>query len=207
MLNVRYDMDQMLEAVHTPMPSRSPSPVSSDEESETATLFNPSPSPRLRSTRARLARKDSQMTMFSRSPTPLVDFKKESSPAPSSFSATLAVKVKVEREYTGPKRSRKRSGGGRDRVRRTSQNVQSQKTYRDKKVKSAQMVCLFRIIRSNFTDIQMGGTNIDIEVAVHANQFKSAEEKLEIVMAILRKSKAAMKGEFFIILFEINAEI
>jgi hypothetical protein len=141
MLNVRYDMDQMLEAVHTPMPSRSTSPVSSDEESE-ATLYNPSPSPRLRSTPSRLARKDSQATMFSRSPTPLVDFKNESSPAPSSFSATSSVvKVKPTKRYTGPKKARKRSSnGGRKGEPRRCQNMIAQKKYRDKKVQASALV-------------------------------------------------------------------
>jgi hypothetical protein len=131
----------MLEAVHTPMPRRSPSPDSSDEESD-ATLYNPSPSPRLRTTRARLARKDSQMTMFSRSPTPLVDIKKECSPAPSSFSATSSVvKVKSEKKYTGPKKSKKRSScGGRKGEPRRCQNMIAQKKYRDKKVHASSLV-------------------------------------------------------------------
>jgi len=143
MLNVRFDMEPMLEAVHTPMPRRSPSPDSSGEESE-ATLYNPTPSPRLRSTRARLARKDSQMTMFSRSPTPLV--KREASPAPSSFSAiSSVVKVKVERKDTGQKKARKRSSnGGRKGEPRRCQNMIAQKKYRDKKVHASALVSYHR---------------------------------------------------------------
>jgi hypothetical protein len=139
-LTCRFNMDPMLQAVHTPIPRRSPSPNSSDEKSDTATLYNPSPSPRLRSTRARLARKDSQMTMFSRSPTPLV--KREASPAPSSFSATSSVfKVKVERNHTGSKKGRKRSSnGGRKGEPRRCQNMIAQKKYRDKKVHASALV-------------------------------------------------------------------
>ena len=141
MLNVRFNMEPMLQAVHTPMPRRSPSPESSDEESE-ATLYHPSPSPRLRSTRARLARKDSQMTMFSQSPTPLLDgVKKECSPAPSSFSASSSIKVKSQRHYPGPKKARKRSStGGRKGELRRCQNMIAQKKYRDKKVHASALV-------------------------------------------------------------------
>jgi len=141
MLNVRFNMNPMLEAVHLPMPRRSPSPESSDEESDAATLYNPSPSPRLRTTRARIARKDSQMTMFSRSPTPLV--KREASPAPSSFSATSSVvKVKAGRNYTGPKKGSKRSNSAvkRKGEPRRCQNMIAQKKYRDKKVQASALV-------------------------------------------------------------------
>ena len=142
-LTCRFNMDPMLEAVHTTNPRGSPSPNSSDTESD-ATLYHPSPSPRLRSTRARLARKDSRMTMFSRSPTPLV--KREVSPAPSSFSATSSVaKVKVERNYAGPKKPRKRSSnGGRKGEPRRCQNMIAQKKYRDKKVHASALVSYHR---------------------------------------------------------------
>ena len=146
-LTCSFNMDPMLQAVHTPMPTQHPSPDSDDEDSDTATLYNPSPSPRLRSTRARLARKDSQMTMVSRSPTPL--FKREPSPAPSSFSATSSVvKVKVERNNKGPKKARKRSGcGGRKGEPRRCQNMIAQKKYRDKKVQASALVSHLQMYR------------------------------------------------------------
>ena len=134
-----FNMDPMLQAVHTPVRSRSLSPDSSDEESDSATLYNPSPSPPLRPTRARLAKQTSQTTLYSRSPTPLIEC--VSSPAPSSFSAPSTVKVKVERGHPGPKKSKKRSGcGARKGEPRRCQNMIAQKKYRDKKVQASALV-------------------------------------------------------------------
>jgi hypothetical protein len=80
------------------------------------------------------------MTMFSRSPTPLV--KREASPAPSSFSASSSVvKVKFEKRYTGSKKAKKRSSsGGRKGEPRRCQNMIAQKKYRDKKVHASALV-------------------------------------------------------------------
>lgn len=140
-------MESMLEAVHTPMKSRSLSPDTSDGDSESdcATLCNPSPapspSPRLRATRARLARKGSAMTMFSPAPTPLAEY--ISSPAPSSFSTSSSmVKVKREKKYKVPTKGKKRSGGcKRDPIKRDDQNREAQQTYRNKVKDSATLVC------------------------------------------------------------------
>jgi hypothetical protein len=189
MLNVRFNMDPMLEAVHTPMPRRSPSPNSSGEESDAATLYNSSPPPRLRSTRARLARKDSQMTMFSRSPTPLV--KREASPAPSSFSTSSEVKVKVEERNRGLKKPKKRSGtGARKGEPRRCQNMIAQKKYRNKKVQASALVSRLRPwIRA---DHQMSDTMIDIKAAL---KYSSPKKRLEIIQSMVDVYDASMKGE------------
>jgi hypothetical protein len=182
-------MDPMLEAVHTPMPRRSPSPNSSGEESDAATLYNSSPPPRLRSTRARLARKDSQMTMFSRSPTPLV--KREASPAPSSFSTSSEVKVKVEERNRGLKKPKKRSGtGARKGEPRRCQNMIAQKKYRNKKVQASALVSRLRPwIRA---DHQMSDTMIDIKAAL---KYSSPKKRLEIIQSMVDVYDASMKGE------------
>jgi hypothetical protein len=183
-------MDPMLEAVHTPMPRRSPSPNSSGEESDAATLYNSSPPPRLRSTRARLARKDSQMTMFSRSPTPLV--KREASPAPSSFSTSSEVKVKVEKRNRGLRKPKKRSGtGARKGEPRRCQNMIAQKKYRDKKVQASALVsqCHYSWNRA---DHQMSDTMIDIKAAL---KYSSPKKRLEIIQSMVDVYDASMKGE------------
>ena len=149
--DVRYDMDPMLQAVHTPMLTRSPSPMYSDEASETATLFDPSPSPQLRRTRARLSKPMTFTTLFSRSPTPLV--RRSSSPVPSSFSSSSSVvKVKNERNLGGPKKAKKRSGGRQGEPRRC-QNMIAQKKYRDKKVHASSLVSCYSMM-SRCTDLR-----------------------------------------------------
>jgi len=135
-----YNVEPMLQAVHTPIRSRSPSLGSDDDQSDSATLYTPSPSPRLRPRRARLMNQTSQTTLFSRSPTPVLG--STSSPTSSSFSSSSsAVKVKVEKDHTGSKKTKKRSSGGaRKGEPRRCQNMIAQKKYRDKKVQALALV-------------------------------------------------------------------
>jgi hypothetical protein len=185
-----FNMDPMLQAVHTPVRSRSPSPNSSDEESDSATLYNPSPSPRLRPIRARLAKQTSQTTLFSRPPTPLIE--RDSSPAPSSFSASSAVKVKEERGYTGPKNSKKRSScGARKGEPRRCQNMIAQKKYRDKKVQASALVsqCQYQWNRA---ELEMSDTLVDIKAAL---MYASPKKRLEIIQSMVDVYDANMKGE------------
>jgi tellurite resistance protein len=189
MLNVRFNMDPMLEAVHTPMPRRSPSPDSSDEESD-VTLYNPTPSPRMRSTRARLAKKDSQETLFSRSPTPLIE--RSASPAPSSFSTSSEVKVKVEKRNRGLKKPKKRSGtGARKGEPRRCQNMIAQKKYRDKKVQASALVSHYHDhwIRAH---LQMSDTMVDIKAAL---KYASTKKRLEMIQSLVDQYNVNMRSE------------
>jgi hypothetical protein len=189
MLSVRFDMEPMLEAVHTPMPSRSPSPVTSDEESDSATLYNPSPSPRMRPTRARLAKQTSQTTLFSRSPTPLIE--RTSSPTPSSFSASSSdAKVKVEGNYRGPKKAKKRTSSRKGEPRRC-QNMIAQKKYRDKKVQASALVSYYHDHRTR-AHLQMSDTMVDIKAAL---KYASTKKRLEMIQSLVDQYDVNMRSE------------
>jgi hypothetical protein len=131
------------------------------------------------------------MTMFSRSPTPLM--KREPSPVPSSFSASSSVvKVKKERNYTGPKKGKKRSSnGGRKGEPRRCQNMIAQKKYRDKKVHASSLVSCYFFL-SKCTDLQMSDTIVDIKaVLAHA----SPKKRLELVSSLMSAYDSKMKGK------------
>jgi tellurite resistance protein len=117
---------------------------------------------------------------------------RDSSPAPSSFSAPSAVKVKVERGYTGPKKSKKRSSCGvRKGEPRRCQNMIAQKKYRDKKVQASALVsqCHYQWNRA---DLEMSDTLVDIKAAL---KYASTKKRLEMIQSLVDQYDVNMRSE------------